>query len=169
MTFFMTYAINADRMMFTASLHDRGIELSFADGSSGLIPFSEIPEIGEPSDLSRLELPNPYELVLNTARGERIEIPWDFARHYCDASYRPAVEAIAMRGRQTLGERVRQSRQSAGLTQEELARAANIGRVTLIRLERGEQSPRFKTLNAIASALGIRARDLLVSPDLLLH
>ena len=46
----------------------------------------------------RLELPNPYEMVLETGRGERIEIPWDFARHYCDASYRPTVEAIAMRG-----------------------------------------------------------------------
>lgn len=160
---------NADRMMTTATLLDDGIGMSFADGSSGLIPFYEISEINDRKELSGLELPNPYELVLNTVRGERIEIPWDFARHYCDESYRPAVETIAMRGRRTLGERVRQSRQSAGLTQEELARAANIGRVTLIRLERGEQSPRFKTLNAIAKALGIRARDLLVRPDLLLQ
>lgn len=159
---------NADRMMTTATLLDDGIAMSFADGSSGLIPFSGIPEIEERTELSGLELPNPYELVLNTARGERIEIPWDFARHYCDQPYRPAVEAIAMRGRHKLGERIRQSRQSAGLTQEDLARAANIGRVTLIRLEKGEQSPRFKTLNAIAEALGIRARDLLVRPDLLL-
>lgn len=160
---------NADRMMTTATLQGDGIAMRFADGSAGLIPFYEISEINDWKELSGLELPNPYEMVLWTVRGERIEIPWDFARHYCDASYRPAVEAIAMRGRQTLGERVRQSRQSAGLTQEELARAANIGRVTLIRLEKGDQSPRFKTLNAIASALGIRARDLLVSPDLLLH
>ena len=160
---------NADRMMTTATLRDDGIAMSFADGSNGLIPLSEFPEIEESKELASLELPNPYELVLNTARGERIEIPWDFARHYCDESYRPAVEAIAMRGRQTLGERIRRSRQSAGLTQEELARAANIGRVTLIRLEKGEQSPRFKTLDAIAEALGIRSRDLLVRPDLLLR
>ena len=159
---------NADRMMTTATLQEDGIAMSFADGSGGLIPFSEFPEIEESTELSGLELPNPYELVLNTARGERIEIPWDFARHFCDESYRPAVEAIAMRGRQTLGERIRESRQSAGLTQEDLARAANIGRVTLIRLEKGEQSPRYKTLNAIAEALGISARDLLVRPDLLL-
>ncbi len=165
----MTHAKHADRLMTTATLLDNGIAMSFADGSSGLIHFSEIPEIGEPSELSRIELPNPYEMLLWTARGERIEIPWDFARHYCDASYRPAVEAIAVRGKQTLGERIRQFRESAGLTQEELARAANIGRVTMIGLEKGDQSPRFKTLNAIASALGIRARDLLVSPDLLLH
>ena len=160
---------NADRMMMTASLLEQGIEMSFADGSSGLIPFSDIPEIKGRAALSGIDLPNPYEMVLRTADGERVEIPWDFARHYCDESYRPAVEAIAMRGRLTLGKRIRQFRESAGLTQEELARAANIGRVTLIRLEKGEQSPRLKTLNAIAGALRIRVRELLMQPELLLQ
>jgi transcriptional regulator with XRE-family HTH domain len=55
------------------------------------------------------------------------------------------------------------------LTQEALARAANIGRVTLVRLEKGEQTPRFKTLDAIAKALGIRVPELLVEPELLLQ
>ena len=159
---------NADRMMMTASLLADGIEMSFADGSKGLIPFADVPEIKERAALSGLELPNPYEMVLQTTHGERIEIPWDFARHYCDESYRPAIESIAMRGRQTLGERIRQFRESAGMTQVTLARAANIGRVTLIRLEKGEQTPRFKTLNAIANALGIRVNELLIQPELLL-
>ena len=64
------------------------------------------------------------------------------------------IEAIAALGRRTIGERVRRYRESAGLTQEALARAAKIGRVTLVRLEKGEQSPRFKTLKAVAYALG---------------
>ena len=113
--------------------------------------------------------PNPYELVVETDRGEQVEIPWDFARHYCDASYRPAIEAIAMQGRQTLGARIRDFRESAGLTQEALAHAANIGRVTLVRLEKGEQSPRFRTLDAIARALGKRVSELLVEPERLLQ
>ena len=156
---------NADRMMTVAGLSENGIELSFADGARGLMPYADVPEIGERAAVSGLELPNPYEMVVETARGEKIEIPWDFARHYCDASYRPTVEAIAMRGRQTVGSRIRQLRESAGLTQEGLARAANIGRVTLIRLEKGEQTPRFKTLDAIAQALGIRVAELLVEPE----
>ncbi len=160
---------NADRMMMTASLLADGIEMSFADGSRGLIPFADVPEIKERAALSGLELPNPYEMVLQTTHGERIEIPWDFARHYCDESYRPAIESIAMRGRQTLGERIRQFRESAGMTQVALARASNIGRVTLVRLEKGEQTPRFRTLNAIAKALGIRVNELLIQPDLLLQ
>ena len=159
---------NANRMMTAASLLEVGVELRFADGSAGLVPYTDIPEIEERAGVSSLDLPNPYELVLGTPRGEQVEIPWDFARHYCDASYRPAIEALAMQGRRTLGERIRRSRESAGLTQEALARAANIGRVTLVRLEKGEQSPRFKTLDAIASALGKPVRELLVEPESLL-
>ncbi len=156
---------NADRMMTLASPLDDGIELHFADGRKGLIPFTDVPELGEHTALSQVELPNPYEMILQTVNGERIEIPWDFARHYCDESYRPTVEAIAMRGRQTLGERVRRFRASAGLTQEELATAANVGRVTLVRIEHGEQSPRYKTLTALAQALGRGTSELLVDPE----
>ena len=94
---------NANRMMTVASLLEDGIELGFADGAKGLIPYSDLPEIGKRATLSTLELPNPYEMILKTAQGATVEIPWDFARHYCDASYRPAVEAIAMRGRHTAG------------------------------------------------------------------
>ena len=158
---------NANRMMTTATLLDDGIELSFADGLKGLIPYAEVPEVKTREGISGLELPNPYEMVLRSAAGESVEIPWDFARHYCDASYRPTVEAIAALGRRTVGERVRRFRESAGLTQQALARAADIGRVTLVRLESGEQSPRFKTLKAVADALGMDTLDLLVEPEFL--
>lgn len=80
--------------------------------------------------------------MLSDSRGARHEVPWDFARHYCDPSYRPRVEAIAERGRLSPGERVREMRTAAGMTQAQLASAAGIGRVTLVRLESGEQSPR---------------------------
>ena len=131
-------------------------------GPGGLVPYSDVPEIKERVAVSSLDLPNPYVMVLETDRGERVEIPWDFARHYCDASYLPTIEAIAMQGRHTLGERIRHYRESAGLTQEALARAADIGRVTLVRLEKGEQTPRFKTLKAISRALGIHVAELLL-------
>ena len=80
------------------SLLDDGIELSFADGLRGLIPYGEVPEVGNREGISGLELPNPYEMVLQTAKGVSVEIPWDFARHYCDATYRPTIEAIAALG-----------------------------------------------------------------------
>ena len=163
----MVQVKNANRMMTTATLLDDGIELSFADGVRGLIPYGEVPEVRNRKGISGLELPNLYEMVLQTAGGESVEIPWDFARHYCDAAYRPTVEAIAALGRRGIGERIRRFRESAGLTQLALARAADIGRVTLVRLEKGEQSPRFKTLKAVANALGMDTPDLLVEPDFL--
>ena len=155
---------NAHRMMLSAALLEDGIEMTFADGRRGLIPFAAIPEITGYSGISTLELPNPYEAIILTDEGQQVELPWDFARHYCDQSYRPMIEAIARQGRQTLGERVRQLRESAGFTQEALAHAADIGRVTLVRLENGEQTPRFKTLTAIAQALGMQVQDLLTGP-----
>ena len=163
----MVLVKNANRMMTAAALLDDGIELSFADGLKGLIPYAEVPEVRTREGITGLELPNPYEMVLQTVGDESVEIPWDFARHYCDASYRPTVEAIAALGRQSIGERIRRIRESAGLTQDALARAADIGRVTLVRLENGEQSPRFKTLKAVADALGMEAPDLLVDPEFL--
>ena len=131
-----------------------------------VVPFVDLPEVGGSSGISGLELPNPYAMILITALGDRVEIPWDFARHYCDQSYRPTIEAIAIQGRRTLGERIRGFRESAGLTQEALARSADIGRVTLVRLENGEQTPRLRTLEAIAGALGQRVQDLLFAPGL---
>jgi len=136
--------------------------MSFADGARGLIPYSDLPEIRERTALSTLNLPNPYEMVLETTQGETLKIPWDFARHYCDPSYRPAVEAMAMRGRHTLGQRIRRLRNAAGLSQDALAREAGIGRVTLVHLENGERTPRFETLVAFAKALGVDVSELLV-------
>jgi len=46
-------------MMTVAQVMGNGIELSFADGSRGLIPYSDLPEIGERAAQSTLELPNP--------------------------------------------------------------------------------------------------------------
>jgi len=57
---------------------------------------------------------------------------------------------------------VRALREAAGLTQEALAAAAGIGRVTLVRLEGGEQSPRYETLLALATALGRPLTDIVV-------
>lgn len=144
---------NADQMITHARVISEGIEFAFADGARGIVPFSETPEIGSLGNLADLELPNAYVLVLKSRIGDTTEIPWDFARHFCDPSYRPRVEAVAGRGRQAIGKRIRRLRQEAGLTQEELAAKAGIGRVTLSRIETGEQSPRYETLVALATAM----------------
>ena len=154
---------NADRMMTAAAVKKTGIHVNFADGLGGVIPFEVLPEIRNRSDLSSIELSNPYEIVLRSLDGTTVEIPWDFARPYCDSSYRPRVEAIAARGRQSIADRIRRLRELAGVTQEELSSRAGIGRVTLVRIEKGEQSPRYNTLMALSRALGVPPGDLLVA------
>ena len=145
---------NAERMMTSAETSRKGIEIIFADGQRGVVPFSEIPELAGFVDLDNVELPNPYEAILHTKSGQTLELPWDFVRHYCDSTYRPRIEAVALAGRRAIGARIRQLRVSAGLTQQALSQAAGVSRVTLLRIEKGEQSPRYDTLVSLANALG---------------
>jgi len=154
---------NADRMMTAATSKRTGIQPTFADGRSGLIPFADLPEIGDLSNFESMELPNPYMIVVTSRKGATAEIAWDFARHYCDPSYRPRVEAVAVAGRQSIGKRIRGLREAAGMTQEELSSGAGIGRVTLVRIEKGEQSPRYETLVALSRALGLPLAELLLA------
>ena len=41
---------NADRMMLSAALQEDGIGLTFADGCGGVVPFVDLPEVGEFGD-----------------------------------------------------------------------------------------------------------------------
>lgn len=107
---------NADRMIAAARAGQEGIVLVFADGRTGEIPFAEVPDIGRLSNLQAIDIPNPYELVLTSTQGVAVELPWDFARHFCDPAYQPRVEAIAAAGRSVLGKRVQQLREAKSMT-----------------------------------------------------
>ena len=152
---------NADRMMTSVRALPASLEVTLADGRSGGIPFSDVRGM-ESKRLAALELPSPHELILRTTTGEAVDIPWDFARHYCDPGYRARSEAAAARGRDAMGRRIRSLRNRAGMTQQQLADSAGVGRVTLVRIENGEQLPRFETLTALAHALQRPAADLLM-------
>jgi hypothetical protein len=82
MVSFETQVKNAEHMMTHAAAKKEGVELTFADGCVGVIPLSEIPEIGKAEKLTGIELPNPYQVNLLGTNGEVAELPWDFARHY---------------------------------------------------------------------------------------
>ena len=60
--------VNADRMMIAVRPGEEGIDASFADGHQGTVPFGDIPEIGNRSGLSTIELPNPYGVILTTTQ-----------------------------------------------------------------------------------------------------
>lgn len=54
-----------------------------------------------------------------------------------------------------LGHRLRSLRERAGLSQDELARASGISRVSIGALERGDQRATLETLNLLARALDV--------------
>ncbi len=89
-------------------------------------------------------------------------MPWDFARHFADGLYRASAEAAAARGRLILGERVRTLRSERGESQRGLAARAGVDRVSIARIEAGHQLPRYRTMVALAEALGVPLDRLLV-------
>ncbi len=152
---------NAEQMMIAADIRDSGISVTYADGASGVVPFGAINGIDGRAAVSSLELPNPYEIVLVLSDGSHEELPWDFVRWHCDESFGARTAVTMEKGRRAIAERVRRHRQAAEMTQVALASRAGIGRVTLARIEKGEQAPRLETLASIANALGVDFVDLL--------
>lgn len=61
-----------------------------------------------------------------------------------------------------LGERVRGLRRARGLTQEALARSLGLSVAYVSLIERGGRNPPVTTVVAIAHALGVRPREMLV-------
>lgn len=58
-----------------------------------------------------------------------------------------------------VGRRVREIRKAAKLTQERLAEKAGLSVEYISRIERGVAQPSFKTLEAMADALNVTAKD----------
>ncbi len=61
----------------------------------------------------------------------------------------------------TIGEKIREYRKKAGLTQEELARKLDITRSMIGQFERSDKPPKLETIARIANALGVDISDLL--------
>lgn len=66
-----------------------------------------------------------------------------------------------------IGSHVRATRRAMGLSQEALARRADVSLNVVSRLERGEiTDPHITTLSSIASGLGVSVGELLEEPVL---
>jgi transcriptional regulator with XRE-family HTH domain len=60
-----------------------------------------------------------------------------------------------------LGARIEETRKGKGLSADELAEKAGVGRATVIRVEAGAPNPAITTILAIANALGLSGEQLL--------
>jgi transcriptional regulator with XRE-family HTH domain len=59
----------------------------------------------------------------------------------------------------TFGDRLRQLRERAALSQSELARRSGLGREFLCRLESGARAPGWETVRKLAVVLGCKTDD----------
>jgi transcriptional regulator with XRE-family HTH domain len=65
----------------------------------------------------------------------------------------------------TIGQRIRQARRLAVLSQGELALKVGMSQNALSFIETGKSTPRMSTIRKIAEALGIDGAELIRSPD----
>jgi HTH-type transcriptional regulator, cell division transcriptional repressor len=67
----------------------------------------------------------------------------------------------------TVGERLKQARENAVISQAELGARSGVGEATVNRIERGHVQPRYVTVRRLAEALNVEPRWLLKgeSPD----
>lgn len=66
-----------------------------------------------------------------------------------------------MEAHERFAENLRRQRRSVGLSQEALARTAQLHRTEISLLERGEREPRLSTIARLARGLGVPASSLL--------
>lgn len=64
----------------------------------------------------------------------------------------------------TTGQLIKEARERAGLTQDELGKKIGVTGVAVMRYEKGQRQPRIEQLRAIAAALGVPIAQLL-PPD----
>lgn len=67
--------------------------------------------------------------------------------------------------RVAFGEIVRERRQAAGLSQEQLAEAAELHRNYIGLVERGGNNASLRAIDSLARALGARASDLVIDAE----
>ena len=67
-----------------------------------------------------------------------------------------------MSNNQNLSKNIKRLREAKGLSQEKLARLADVANNTLIKMETGEnKNPTLETLKKVAQALGVSVDDLI--------
>lgn len=141
----------------------RRLRVGFADGRVATVPVAEIEQAGRPVrlDLDRVELPDPYVILIPNSEGGTEEVPWDLVRHYADAEFTRLEQEQDELSRRALGEQLRRLREGSSLTQAELGKRAGVGRVTVARIENGRRYARTETLRRLARSLGVPLVELL--------
>lgn len=150
----------------SVQLTDNQLEVEFQDDCAGTILVEELglPFSPRTIDEDHFAQKDGLEVKLINDDDEEV-LPWDYLRAKIDSEYRNRQKQQQNKELKALGQRLKNFRKAEGLNQEDLAKRAGIGRVTLSRLERGKQEPRFQTLMDLASAMDISFQKLITEEE----
>ncbi len=146
---------------------DKMICVVFEDDLEGEISINELdlPAPLKEIDQEHLKSTKGLEVRFIYETGSSEVFPSDYFRYKLDDNYQKKTRSNQEQELKKLGRKIKELRKARDLSQQELARRAGIGRVTLSRLENGKQSPRFQTVTAIAGTLDITLQKLIIPGD----
>src|SRR5947208_6684715 len=123
------------------------LDVSFRNGDRFQVPVEMLVQPPLPaSSWERLRIGETQDVLELPGKDSITEIPWDRVRCVADPEFRSHLADQAAQSARRIGRRLRELRQESGLTQEAIARAAGVSRVTISRLEKGHLQPTYETL-----------------------
>lgn len=145
---FITIERSDPRIEFVTTLapHHDALLLVMSDGSARL----------EPRPLHPDDDREPLSSIAILEDGRGVELGTSGGANF---TYRIGAQN-ALDGR-SLGARIRELRQYAGITQAELSRRTGIHRPNIARVEAGRHTPSLETISRLAEALGVKTSHIL--------
>ncbi len=144
----------------SATRHGDEIAVVFDDGFSASVKTKYLvsPNTGK-IDWSKMKF-NRHELMVRSSDNEEIVISWLTIRTLTDGEFGRHLAVAAEEEARQIGLRIKELRQSRGISGKDLAKRSGITPQSLSRIENGRHDVVFTTLQRILAAMGFSLQDL---------
>lgn len=140
------------------------LTVSFRDGTQAVVDVADLlPPRYHVPDWEDLRF-DEFEIVVPTATGD-LEIPWSAIRVLTDPAFDAHLKAAAEREAQRVGRRVRELRESRGLSADELGSRVGLTAEQLGRLEAGQAGVPLETLGRLVEAMGYTIHEFVIANE----
>jgi len=147
------------RRIENAMLSGSNLIVAFEDGAVIEISIERLLPHGVPNR-DWVEFSFDHNRIWGTVGSHPVEIPWYTIRSLTDPEFSSHLAARAEDQAKTIGTRLRNLRESKGLTSKQVAERAGISAQSLSRIEHGRHAVVFTTLQRILAAMGCPLRDI---------
>jgi cell division protein FtsZ len=139
------------------------------NGKTYLLKMDDLPEADSSRVIQYRIARNHDYFKVRQESSNWFEVPWDEVLYHCEPGYeyykgKQVQTANKVRARR-IGEKLREIRNTKGLSVEELAQKAGLKRPNLSRLEHGKHVPSLETMERLSVALGVPVADIVAGPS----